>query len=105
MNEILASIRQTLSDELGEAPVSEKLDDELEDIFVLTPEMRVDEVKISLEEKMQRVLQKISSEPVESKRKTISDELQPLLKEWMQRMRPDLSEEAVSKELGKILPS
>ena len=70
MNEVLSSIRQMLSD--GDETSKEPLDSELEDIFVLTPEMRVDEVKISLEEKMQRVLQKISSEPVESKRKTIS---------------------------------
>ena len=55
MNEILASIRQTLSEELGEKPAPEKLDEELDDIFILTPEMRCDEVKISLEEKMRRV--------------------------------------------------
>ncbi len=105
MNEILASIRQTLSSELGEQPTADKLDEELEDIFVLTPEMRVDEVKVSLEEKMRRVLEKMSAEPIEQKRKTVSEELQPLLKEWMQRMRPDLTEEAIAKELGKILPT
>lgn len=105
MNEILASIRQTLSEELGEKPVSEKLDEELEDIFILTPEMRCDEIKISLEEKMRRVLEKMSSEPVEQKKKTVSEELQPLLKEWMQRMRPDLSDEDMAKELKKIFNS
>ena len=73
--------------------------------FVLTPEMRVDEVKISLEEKMRRVLEKMSSEPIEQKKKTVSEELQPLLKEWMRRMRPDLSDEAVLGELQKILPN
>ncbi len=105
MNEILASIRQTLSEELGEKPVSEKLDEELEDIFILTPEMRCDGIKISLEEKMRRVLEKMSSEPVEQKKKTVSEELQPLLKEWMQRMRPDLSDEDMAKELKKIFNS
>lgn len=104
MNEILASIRQTLSEELGENPNNENLDTELDDVFVLTPEMRVDEVKVSLEEKMRRVLEKMSSESVELKKKTISEELQPLLKEWIKRMRPDLSEDEVSKELNKILP-
>ena len=74
-------------------------------IFFLTPEMRVDEVKLSLEEKMKRVLQKMTSEPIEEKKKTVSQELQPLLKEWMQRMRPDLPDETVSQELNKILPS
>ena len=105
MNEILASIRETLSEELGEKPNNEKLDAELDDIFILTPEMRVDEVKLSLEEKMKRVLQKMTSEPIEEKKKTVSQELQPLLKEWMQRMRPDLPDETVSQELNKILPS
>ena len=105
MNEILASIRETLSEELGEKPNNEKLDTELDDVFILTPEMRVDEVKISLEEKMRRVLEKMSSEAMEEKKKTISEELQPLLREWMQRMRPDLSDEVVSGELNKILPN
>ena len=105
MNEILASIRETLSEELGEKPNSEKLDVELDDIFILTPEMRVDEAKLSLEEKMKRVLQKMTSEPIEEKKKTVSQELQPLLKEWMQRMRPDLPDESISQELNKILPS
>ena len=105
MNEILASIRETLSEELGEKPNNEKLDTELDDVFILTPEMRVDEVKLSLEEKMRRVLEKMSSEPIEEKKKTVSEELQPLLKAWMQRMRPDLSDEDMSKELKKILPN
>ena len=104
MNEILASIRQTLSEELGEQPTSDTLDEELEDIFVLTPEMRVDEVKISLQEKMQRVLEKMAQQSVDAKKKTIQDELQPLLRQWMERMRPDLSAEAISEELKKILP-
>ena len=105
MNEILASIRETLSEELGEKPNNDNLDAELDDIFVLTPEMRVDDVKTSLEEKMRRVLEKMSSESIEQKKKTVSEELQPLLKEWMQRMRPDLTDDAVAKELGKILPN
>ena len=105
MNEILASIRETLSEELGEKPNNDKLDAELDDIFILTPEMRVDEVKLSLEEKMKRVLQKMTSEPIEEKKKTVSQELQPLLKEWILRMRPDLPDETVSQELNKILPS
>ena len=104
MNEILASIRQTLSEELGEKP-AEKLDEDLDDVFVLTPEMRVNEVKISLEEKMRRVLEKMSSEPVEQKKKTVSQELQPLLKEWMQQMRPDLTEADMTTELRKIFRS
>lgn len=104
MNEILASIRETLSEELGEKTNNDKLDTELDDIFVLTPEMRVNEVKISLEEKMRRVLEKMSSEPIEQKKKTVSEELQPLLKEWVRHMRPDLSEDAISSELTKIFP-
>ena len=102
MNEILASIRETLSEESGVKQNGEKLDPELDEVFVLTPEMRCDEVKLSLEEKMRKVLEKMSSEPAEKKKKTVSEELYPLLKEWMERMRPDLSEEAVSKELNKI---
>ena len=105
MNEILASIRQTLSEELGEKPSEEKLDTGLDEVFVLTPEMRCDDVKLSLEEKMRRVLEKISSEAVEQKKKTVVEELQPLLKEWMQRMRPDLSDSSLNEELDKILPS
>ena len=105
MNEILASIRETLSEELGEKQSSEQLDEDLDDVFVLTPEMRVDEVKTSLEEKMHRVLEKMSSEPLEQKKMTISNELQPLLREWMRRMRPDLSDETVLEELHKILPN
>ena len=95
----------TSGQELGEGTNNEKLDTELDDIFVLTPEMRVDEIKVSLEEKMRRVLEKMSSEPIEQKKKTVSEELQPLLHEWMQRMRPDLSEDIISKELEKILLS
>ena len=105
MNEILASIRETLSEELGEKPNNEKLDTDLDDVFILTPQMRVDEVKISLEEKMRRVLEKMSSEPIEQKKKTVSEELQPLLKEWMQRMRPDLSDDSILKEISKIFPN
>ena len=104
MNEILASIRETLSEELGEKTNNDKLDTELDDIFILTPEMRVNEVKVSLEEKMRRVLEKMSSEPIEQKKKTVSEELQPLLKEWVRHMRPDLSEDAISSELTKIFP-
>ena len=106
MNEILASIRQTLSEELdGTTTNNGQLDTELDDVFILTPEMRENDVKISLEEKMHRVLEKISSESIEQKKKTISEELQPLLKEWMSRMRPDLSDEIILEELNKILPS
>ena len=104
MNEILASIRQTLSEELDGQPNTEKLDPELDEDLVLTPEMRVDEIKLSLEEKMRRVLEKMSSEPIGEKKKTIIEDLQPLLKEWMEKMRPDLSGEAISKEWDKILP-
>ena len=104
MNEILASIRQTLSEELGERPSEEKLDTELDEVFVLTPEIRCDDVKLSLEEKMRRVLEKISSEAVEQKKKTVAEELQPLLQQWMIRMRPDLSKEDISTELQNILP-
>ena len=106
MNEILASIRETLSEELADPSTEEqKLDEELDDIFVLTPEMRVDEVKLSLEEKMKRVLQKMTEQSPDLKRKTLAEELHPLLKEWMQRMRPDLSEETIVQEVDKILPS
>ena len=104
MNEILEAIRQTLSDELDDHPTNESLDQGLEDIFILTPEMRCDEEQTSLEEKMHRVLEKMSSEPIELKKKTVIDELQPLLKEWMTRMRPDLSNEAILEELKKIIP-
>ena len=105
MNEILASIRETLSEELDENPHPEKLDEELDDIFVLTPEMRCDDVSASLEEKMQRVLKKMTEQSGEAKKKTVQEEVYPLLKEWMERMRPDLSAEEILKELNKIFPS
>ena len=105
MNEILASIRETLSEELEQKPHPEKLDEELDDVFVLTPEMRCDEAQVSLEEKMQRVLKKMTEQSGEEKKKIVLEELHPLLKEWMERMRPDLSSEAILKELDKIFPS
>ena len=58
MNEILASIRETLSEELEGEKEPDELDNDLDDVFILTPEMRCDEIKISLEEKMHRVWKK-----------------------------------------------
>ena len=104
MNEILASIRETLSEELEGKKEPDKLDDDLDDVFVLTPEMRCDEIKISLEERMHRVLEKMTTQSTELKKRTVSEELYPLLKEWMVRMRPDLSDDSINLELNKILP-
>jgi hypothetical protein len=105
MDEILSSIRSMLSDEVGQGVVvQDKIDEEVEEIFILTPQMRCDTVD-DLKERMQRVLNKMANQQQSGKAKTMVQELQPLLKDWMIQMRPDLTNEQLEQELHKILPT
>ena len=54
---------------------------------------------------MKSWMKKMTEQSGEEKKKIVLEELHPLLKEWMERMRPDLSSEAILKELDKIFPS
>ena len=104
MDEILSSIRQILTNEVGEAvDKNNTKDEEVEEIFVLTPEMRCDTVE-DLKERMQRVLDKMAHQEMENKKQTVAQELQPLLKDWLVQMRPDLNENQIQQEIQKILP-
>lgn len=104
MDEILSSIRQILTQEVGETPSEEEVSKEKpEDIFVLTPEMRCDTAD-DLKERMQRVLDKMAHQETKSKKQTVTQELQPLLKDWLIQMRPDLKSEQIQQEVRKILP-
>ncbi len=104
MDEILSSIRHMLSSEVGEGVLSQdKIEEPVEDIFLLTPQMRCD-TSDDLKKRMQRVINKMASQQQEYKTQTISQELQPLLKDWMLQMRPDLTPEQLEQELYKILP-
>ena len=109
MNEVLASIRQMLSDDTTD-PVeqSEQLDTELEDIFVLTPEMRVTGLTpVSIHEKMKLALNKLAEQkPTVSKEEyaqLVQEDFQPLLKEWMLEQVPDMVEHAVQNQINKLL--
>lgn len=105
MDEILSSIRSMLSDEIGQGvDQKDKIDEEVEEIFILTPQMRCDTVD-DLKERMQRVLNKMANQQQSGKTKTMVQELQPLLKDWMIQMRPDLTKEQLEQELHKILPT
>ena len=105
MDEVLSSIRQMLTDEVGKDQTSPTPSDEpLEDIFVLTPEMRCDTME-DLKERMQRVLDKMANQELTNKKQTVAQELQPLLKDWMVQMRPDLNEDQIQLEISKILPN
>ena len=104
MDEILSSIRQMLSSEVEQSPSNqEKIDEEVEDIFILTPQMRCDTVD-DLKERMQRVLNKMANKQQSLKSPTVSQELQPLLKDWLVHMRPDLTQEQINQEIHKLLP-
>ena len=86
MNEVLSSIRQMLSD--GKAEEPEQLDEELDDIFVLTPAMRVSEESASdIQEKMRTALTKLAEQKAkktpEDYQKLVKAELQPILKDWL----------------------
>ena len=65
-DEILASIRQMLSDEVSKDKQNFQSPSlsEINDIFILTPEMRCD-ASLSLQEKMQRVLNKMNNQTEE----------------------------------------
>ena len=103
MDEVLASIRQMLTDEVSkEQQLSD--DTETEEIFVLTPEMRCDTAE-DLKERMQRVLDKMAHQEQTNKKQTMVQELQPLLKNWLIQMRPDLNPDQIQSEIGKILPN
>lgn len=105
MDEVLFSIRQMLTNEVEKEQVqTDSIDEEIEEVFVLTPEMRCDTTD-DLKERMQRVLNKMAHQEQTNKRQTLAQELQPLLKDWMVQMRPDLDEEQIKLEVQKILPN
>ena len=105
MNEVLASIRQMLSDDVK--PESEPLDADIEDIFVLTPAMRVSNTQAQdIHEKMKLALQKLAEQ---KQKQTPSDyqalvkaELQPILKDWLKEQLPALIEKALDEEITKL---
>ena len=105
MNEVLSSIRQMLSDD--EMKESDKLDEELDDIFVLTPAMRVSEASASdIQEKMRLALTKLaeqkSQKTPEDYQKLVKAELQPILKDWLKEQLPALIEQALNNEINKL---
>lgn len=106
MDEVLSSIRQMLTNEVAKDQMSSDSPvEDIEEIFILTPEMRCDTPE-SLKQRMQRVLDKMAHQEQTNKRQqTIAQELHPLLKEWMIQMRPDLDEEQIQTEVHKILPN
>ena len=104
MDEILSSIRQMLTDEVGKDQKVIPVDKDVDEVFVLTPEMRCDTPE-DLKERMQRVLDKMAHQELVNKKQTVVQELQPLLKNWMVQMRPDLNENQIQSEINKIIPS
>lgn len=105
MNEVLSSIRQMLSD--GENKEPEKLDEELDDIFVLTPAMRVSEESASnIQEKMKLALTKLAEQKnqksPEDYQALVKAELQPILKDWLREQMPALIEQALNEEINKL---
>ncbi len=105
MNEVLSSIRKMLSD--GEEVESERLDEELDDIFVLTPEMRVSgESATDIQEKMKLALTKLaeqkSKKSPEDYQQLVKAELQPILKDWLKDQLPALIEQALNNEINKL---
>ena len=104
MDEVLSSIRQMLTDEVIKDQTDAPIDEEIEEVFVLTPEMRCDSSE-DLKERMQRVLDKMAHQELSIKKQTVAQELQPLLKNWMVQMRPDLNEDQIQSEIHKILPN
>ena len=104
MNEVLSSIRQMLSD--GEETETEKLDAE-EDVFVLTPSMRVsEESAVSIQEKMKLALTKLAEQrnkkSPEDYQALVKEELQPILKDWLREQMPALIEQALDNEISKL---
>ena len=106
MNEILSSIRQILSDETGTD--HETLDDSIEDIFVLTPAMRYHgENPGNIQEKLKLVLNKLAEQKANLSeaeyQKLLTQEVRPILKDWMNQHIPTLIEQAVDQEIKKLL--
>ena len=104
MNEVLASIRQMLSDDVK--PEGEPLDTE-EDIFVLTPAMRVSEAQAQdIHEKMKLALQKLAEQKQKQSpsdyQALVKAELQPILKDWLKEQLPSLIEKALDEEITKL---
>lgn len=104
MNEVLSSIRQMLSD--GKMEETETLDAE-EDVFVLTPAMRVPEESASnIQEKMRAALTKLaeqkSKKSAEDYQALVKAELQPILKDWLKEQMPALIEQALNDEINKL---
>ncbi len=107
MNEVLSSIRQMLSEETGAGAGAEKLDSELEDIFVLTPAMRVQEEAVTtIQDKMKLALTKLAEQKPqkspEEYQALVKAELQPILKDWLQEQMPALVEQALQNEINKL---
>jgi len=105
MNEVLSSIRQMLSN--GEQEENEPLDNELEDVFVLTPAMRVpEESAVDIQEKMKAALMKLAEQKnkksPEEYKILVREELQPILKDWLKEQLPALIEQALNDELNKL---
>ena len=105
MNEVLSSIRQMLSE--GKSEEAERLDEELDDVFVLTPEMRVsEESAISIQEKMKLALTKLAEQKPEKSseeyQQLVKAELQPILKDWLKEQLPSLIEQALNNEINKL---
>ena len=106
MNEILSSIRQILSDETQ--PDNEKLDEEMEDVFVLTPAMRCPDVSTQdIQQKMKLVLNKLAEQKAilspQEYQTFVNTEIRPVLTEWMNNMVPTLVQNAVDAEIKKLL--
>ena len=106
MNEILASIRQVLSDDT--ATDTDKLDEEMEDVFVLTPAMRCAEPSPkTIQQKMKLVLNKLAEQKQtlsnDEYHTLVNTEVRPLLIEWMNQRMPTLVEQAVDAEIKKLL--
>ena len=105
MNEVLSSIRQMLSD--GDETSEEPLDSELEDIFVLTPAMRVSEASVTnIQERMKMALNKLAEQkgtksPSDYKN-LVRAELRPIVKEWLTEQMPSLIDQAVENEINKL---
>ena len=104
MDEVLSSIRQMLTNEVGQEQKTDSIDEDVEEVFILTPEMRCD-TQEDLKERMQRVLDKMAHQELANKKQTVAQELQPLLKDWIVQMRPDLDDEQIQSEIQKILPN
>ena len=104
MNEVLSSIRHMLSDEVDQ---KEPLDVEMEDIFVLTPAMRVSKTEaLTIQDKMKLALQKLAEQKQkknpEDYQALVKAELQPILKDWLKEQLPALIEKALDEEMTKL---